>query len=63
MEQYQELNKYSDIMDLKDVSEFFKISKDTARKLCLNNELEHIRIGRLYKIPKECLVKFLQKTK
>lgn len=59
-EKYKDLEEYPDILNLKDVAKYLSISKDTVRKLCLNNQLKHIRVGRLYKITKENLVKFLE---
>ena len=60
LEKYKELENYPDILNLKDVANYFGISKDSARKLCLTNQLKHIRIGRLYKITKENLINFLE---
>lgn len=57
---YKDLENYSDVLSLEDVSNYVKISKDTARKLCLTNRLKHIRIGRLYKITKNDLIEFLE---
>lgn len=51
-EKYKELENYPDVLDLKDVANYCRISKDTACKACLNGELKHIRIGRLYKLKK-----------
>lgn len=60
LEKYKELKNYPDILNLKDVANYCGISKDSARKLCLTNQLKHIRIGRLYKITKENLINFLE---
>lgn len=62
-EKYKDLQTYPDVMSLKDVAQYVHISKDTARKACLTGELKHIRIGRLYKITKESLIEFLEKSK
>ena len=59
-EKYKGLEKYPDVLNLKDVAKYLGISKDTVRKLCLSNQLKHIRVGRLYKITKENLVNFLE---
>ncbi len=63
LEKYKELEAYPDVLSLKDVANYVHISKDTARKACLAGELKHIRIGRLYKITKENLIDFLEKSK
>lgn len=61
-DKYKELEAYPDVLSLKEVAEYVHISKDTVRKACLNGELKHIRIGRLYKITKENLIEFLEKV-
>lgn len=62
-EKYKDLQTYPDVMSLKEVAQYVHISKDTARKACLMGKLKHIRIGRLYKITKESLIEFLEKSK
>lgn len=62
-EKYKDLQDYPDVMSLKEVADYIHISKDTVRKACLTGELKHIRIGRLYKIPKEQLIEFFEKAK
>lgn len=60
LEKYKELENYPDVLTLKDVAKYCRISKDLARKLCLTNQLKHIRIGKLYKITKENLINFIE---
>ncbi|WP_270749806.1 helix-turn-helix domain-containing protein [Fusobacterium hominis] len=59
-EKYKDLEAYPDVLSLKDVAQYVHISKDTARKACLDGKLKPIRIGKLYKITKENLVNFLE---
>lgn len=48
-EKYRDLEAYPDVLNLKDVANYCRISKDSARKACIDRKLKHIRIGRLYK--------------
>lgn len=59
-EKYRDLAAYPDVLNLKDVANYCRISKDSARKACVDGKLKHIRIGRLYKITKENLINFLE---
>ena len=59
-EKYRDLESYPDILNLKDVANYCRISKDSACKACIDGKLKHIRIGRLYKITKENLINFLE---
>ncbi len=59
-DKYKDLESYSDVLTLKEVAQYLNISKDTVRKLCLTNQLKHLRVGRLYKITKENLVNFIE---
>ena len=59
-EKYRDLEAYPDVLNLKDVANYCRISKDSARKACRDGKSKHIRIGRLYKITKENLINFLE---
>lgn len=63
LEKYRDLQEYPDVMSLKDVAQYVHVSKDTVRSECLKGNLKHLRIGRLYKITKENLIEFLERTK
>lgn len=57
------LDKYPDLMSVKDVAEALNVSRPFVRQLCLTNQIKHLRIGWLYKIEKVDLIDFLQKSK
>ena len=59
-DRYRDLKAYPDVLNLKDVANYCRISKDSVRKACRDGKLKHIRIGRLYKITKENLINFLE---
>ena len=54
------LNKYKDILTVKDLCEILGIGKNTAYRLLKNGEIKSIRIGNKYKIPKEYLLEYLK---
>ena len=56
------LDKYKDIMTVADLCEALGIGKNTAYKLLKSGEIKSIRIGRIYKIPKQCVEKYIQPT-
>lgn len=56
----QMLNKYKDILSVKDLCEILDIGKNTAYRLLKNGEIKSIRIGNKYKIPKEYLLEYLK---
>lgn len=54
------LNKYKDILSVKDLCEILGIGKNTAYRLLKNGEIKSIRIGNKYKIPKRYLLEYLK---
>ncbi len=56
------LDKYKDIMTVADLCEALGIGKNTAYKLLKSGEIKSVRIGRIYKIPKQCVEKYIQLT-
>ena len=55
-------DKYKDIMTVADLCEALGIGKNTAYKLLKSGEIKSVRIGRIYKIPKQCVEKYIQLT-
>lgn len=54
------LNKYKDILSVKDLCEILDIGKNTAYRLLKNGDIKSIRIGNKYKIPKRYLLEYLK---
>ena len=55
------LNKYPDVLNVKQLCEVLGIGKNTAYKLLKNREIKALRIGTVYKIPKREVIKYLTK--
>ncbi|MBO0468526.1 helix-turn-helix domain-containing protein [Enterococcus plantarum] len=55
--------KWPDVVDVGQLCKMLKIGKHTAYNLLRNNEIYHIKIGRIYKIPKSSIIKYLLKNK
>ena len=53
------LEKYDDVLSVKEVQEILKIGKNRAYALISNGEIKCIRLGKIYKIPKRSLINFL----
>lgn len=55
------LNRYKDILTVEELCEVLKIGKNTAYALLKSGEIKSVKIGRVYKIPKKNVVKYLTK--
>ena len=56
------LNKYNDILTVEELCEVLRIGKNTAYKLLKNNDIKSVKIGKIYKIPKKSVRKYLEKN-
>lgn len=55
------LNKYPDVLNVKQLCEVLDIGKNTAYKLLKSGNIKALRIGVVYKIPKREVIKYLTK--
>ena len=55
------LNKYPDVLNVKQLCEALDIGKNTAYKLLKSREIKALKIGTVYKIPKREVIKYLTK--
>lgn len=56
------LNKYSDVLTVEELCEVLRIGKNTAYRLLKSNEIKSVKIGKIYKIPKKSVRKYLEKN-
>ena len=56
------LERFDDVLTLKEVAEYLKISTDSVKNLVKVGLLECFRVGRLYRFTKEDILKFLKMT-
>ncbi len=56
------LNKYNDILTVEELCEVLRIGKNTAYKLLKSGEIKSIKIGKVYKIPKKFIRKYLEQN-
>lgn len=54
--------KYDDIMELEQVCEALKIGRNTLYTLLKEEKIKALRIGRIWKIPKINLIKFVEEN-
>ena len=52
-------NSYPDILSVKQLCEVLDIGKNTAYKLLQSGEIKSIKIGKVYKIPKKEVEKYI----
>ena len=54
------LKQYPDILTVRDVAKILKIGINSAYTLIKSGEIASHKIGRIYRIPKICLIKYLK---
>ena len=54
-------NSYPDILSVKQLCEILGIGKNTAYSLLQSGEIKSIKIGKVYKIPKKEIRKYINK--
>lgn len=54
------LKNYKDIISVEELCEILSIGKNTAYRLLKSGEIKAIRIGKVYKIPKESVRRYLR---
>lgn len=65
MKEYYEkiFSQYPDLVRIDDMRTMLgNIGRNTAYTLLQTNEINHIRVGRKYKIPKKYIIEFLLKS-
>lgn len=53
------LNKYPAVLSISQVAEILNVTPATVRRHIKSNDLPHINIGRLVRIPKDSLIEYL----
>lgn len=52
--------EYDDILSLDDLCKALKLSRNSAKAILLSGELQAMKIGNIWKIPKVNLVKYIE---
>ena len=55
------IRDYGDVLDVEDVKEILGIGYNTTYKLLQSGEIKNFKIGRKIKIPKHCLLEYIDK--
>ena len=53
-------SEYPDVVSVKDLIKMLSISRSTALSLLQNQTIPNFKIGRIYKIPKKCVIKYIE---
>ena len=54
-------NSYPDVLSVKQLCEILNIGKNTAYRLLQSGEIKSIKIGKVYKIPKKEVRRYLNR--
>lgn len=54
------LREYPDILTVEEMSDALGVSKKTGYQLLRENEIEHLKVGRAYRVPKVHLLSYLR---
>lgn len=54
-------NSYPDILSVKQLCEILDIGKNTAYRLLQSGAIKSIKIGKVYKIPKKEILKYINR--
>ena len=54
-------NSYPDVLSVKQLCEILDIGKNTAYKLLQSGEIKNIKIGKIYKIPKKEVRRYINR--
>ena len=54
------LKEYPDILTVEEMSDALGVSTKTGYQLLRENEIEHLKVGRAYKVPKVHLLSYLR---
>jgi len=56
---YEPFCEYPDVLTVKDLQKALNIGRNEAYRLVQENKISTIRIGRTYRIPKQCLLDYV----
>jgi excisionase family DNA binding protein len=54
------LENYPDVLKVKDIQEILNIGKSAALRLLSKGGITCFKIGRCYKIPKKCVIDYIE---
>lgn len=52
-------NDFPDVVSTKELTKMLKVSRSTALNLLQSQTIKSFRIGNIYKIPKKCIVDYI----
>ena len=56
------IDQYPDVLTVENVKEILQIGRKSAYRLVEQNRIKHFRIGVIIRIPKQCLIDFLDEV-
>ena len=55
------ISHYPDVLTVEEVKEILQIGRRSTYRLIETNEIQHFKIGTKIRIPKQCLIDYLNK--
>lgn len=59
-QQYHILEDYPDVLTFAELRQALNISRNKCYSILRNQEIQHRKIGKLYRIPKSCVIDYLE---
>jgi len=56
-----ELDRYYDVLTVEDLMEYLYIGRSSAYKLLKSGKIKAVKIGRIYRIPRQAVTEYLSK--
>ena len=56
-------NQYPDVLTVQQVAEALRIGRGAAYKLVNERTIGSVRIGNKFRVPKQCLIEFMQSAR
>jgi len=56
------LDRYKEVLDIKDICEVLRVGRVKAYQLLNEGKIPYKRIGRHYRVRKEAVIEYLEKT-
>jgi excisionase family DNA binding protein len=57
------INDYPEVLTVENIKEILQIGRKSAYRLIEQNKVKHFRIGNVIRVPRQCLVDYLESVR